>query len=79
MTKILGGDSQKTKSTKQNKTKVASRMSQKQTFFLLFFWGCDKNYQKLGFISKHKESLDNLMLTLKSHHSGDVHRAVHDL
>ena len=25
------------------------------------------------------ESLDNLLLTLKSHHSGDVHRAVHDL
>ena len=33
----------------------------------------------MGFISKHRESLDNLMLTLKSHHSGDVHRAVHDL
>ena len=39
---------------------------------------CD-NYQKVGFISKHRESLDNLLLTLKSHHSGDVHRAVHDL
>jgi len=25
------------------------------------------------------ESLDNLLLTLKSHHSGDVHRAIHDL
>ena len=33
----------------------------------------------MGFISKHIESLDNLLLTLKSHHSGDVHRAVHDL
>ena len=25
------------------------------------------------------ESLDNLLLTLKSHHSGDVHHAIHDL
>ena len=25
------------------------------------------------------ESLDNIILTLKSHHSGDVHRAIHDL
>jgi hypothetical protein len=38
-----------------------------------------ENYQKVGFISKHRESLDNLLLTLKSHHSGDVHRAIHDL
>ena len=38
-----------------------------------------ENYQKVGFISKHRESLDNLLLTLKSHHSGDVHRVVHDL
>ena len=38
-----------------------------------------ENYQKVGFISKHRDSLDNLLLTLKSHHSGDVHRAVHDL
>ena len=38
-----------------------------------------ENYQKVGFISKHRESLDNLLLTLKSHHRGDVHRAVHDL
>ena len=37
-----------------------------------------ENYQKVGFISKHRESLD-LLLTLKSHHSGDVHRAIHDL
>jgi hypothetical protein len=28
-----------------------------------------ENYQKVGFISKHRESLDNLLLTLKSHHS----------
>ena len=33
----------------------------------------------MGFISKHRESLDNLLLTLQSHHSGDVHRAIHDL
>ena len=32
-----------------------------------------------GFISKHRESLDNLLLTPKSHHSGDVHCAIHDL
>ena len=38
-----------------------------------------KNYQKVGFISKHRESLDNLLLTLKSHHSGDVYNVIHDL
>ena len=38
-----------------------------------------ENYQKVGFISKHRESLDNLLLTLKSHHSEDVHNAIHDL
>jgi len=26
-----------------------------------------------------KESLDNFILTLKTHRSGDVHRAIHDL
>jgi hypothetical protein len=35
--------------------------------------------QKLGFISKHKESLDNLLLTLVTYLNGDVHRAIHDL
>jgi hypothetical protein len=34
--------------------------------------------QKLGFISKHGESLDNLLLTLKTHYNGDVHSAIHD-
>jgi len=43
------------------------------------FCKTSKNYQKVGFISKHRESLDNLLLTLKSHHSGDVHRAIHVL
>jgi len=38
-----------------------------------------ENCQKVGFISKHRESLDNLLLTLKSHHSRDVHHAIHDL
>jgi hypothetical protein len=38
-----------------------------------------ENCQKVGFISKHRESLDNLLLTPKSHHSGDVHCAIHDL
>jgi len=39
---------------------------------------CEK-CQNVGFISKHRESLVNLLLTLKSHHSGDMHRAIHDL
>jgi hypothetical protein len=38
-----------------------------------------ENCQKVGFISKHRESLDNLLLTLKSLYSGDVHHAIHDL
>jgi len=43
-----------------------------------FYKTCE-NCQKVGFISKHRESLDNLLLTLKSLHSGDVHHAIHDL
>jgi hypothetical protein len=39
---------------------------------------CEK-CQKVGFISKHRESLVNLLLTLKSHHSGEMHRTIHDL
>jgi len=39
---------------------------------------CEK-CQKVGFISKHWESLVNLLLTLKSHHSGDMHHTIHDL
>jgi len=35
--------------------------------------------QKSGFISKHKESLNNLLLTFETHPNGDVHRAIHDL
>ena len=38
-----------------------------------------ENYQKVGFISKHRESLDNLLLTLKTYPSEDAHRAIHDL
>jgi len=38
-----------------------------------------ENYQKVGFISKHREFLDNLFLTLETYPSGDVHRAIHDL
>jgi hypothetical protein len=38
-----------------------------------------ENCQKVRFISKHREFLDNFLLTLKSHHSGDVHRAIYDL
>jgi hypothetical protein len=43
------------------------------------FCKTSEKYQKVGFISKHRESLVNLLLTLKSHHSGDMHRAIHDL
>ncbi|KAL9372498.1 hypothetical protein Peur_034742 [Populus x canadensis] len=38
-----------------------------------------ENCQKSGFISKHKESLDNLLLTLKTYPGGDVHCAFQDL
>jgi hypothetical protein len=38
-----------------------------------------ENCQKSGFISKHKESLDNLLLTFKMYPGGDVHCAIHDL
>jgi hypothetical protein len=38
-----------------------------------------ENCQKLGFISKHKEFLDNLLLTLRTYLNRDVDRAIHDL
>ena len=38
-----------------------------------------ENCQKLGFISKHKDSLDNLLLTLETYLNGDVHHVIHDL
>jgi hypothetical protein len=38
-----------------------------------------ENCQKLGFILKNKESLDNLLLTLGTYLNGDVHRLIHDL
>ena len=44
----------------------------------VFCKACE-NYQKLGFISKHKESLDNLLLTFETYPGGDVHRAFQDL
>ena len=34
---------------------------------------------KMWDLFQNIESLDNLLLTLKSHHSGDMHRAIHDL
>ena len=43
-----------------------------------FYKTCE-NCQKLGFISKHKESLDNLLLTLETYLNGDVYRSIHDL
>jgi hypothetical protein len=55
-------------------------------------WTCNAQYRSLGMISINredkiqfikddlsKESLDNLLLTLETHPSGDVHRAIHDL
>jgi hypothetical protein len=44
----------------------------------VFCKACE-NFQKSGFISKHKESLDNLLLIFDTHPSGDVHLAIHDL
>jgi hypothetical protein len=38
-----------------------------------------ENCQKSGFISKHKELLDNLLLTFEMYLGGDVHCAIHDL
>ena len=38
-----------------------------------------ENCQKSGFISKHKESLDNLLLTFETYPGGDVNCAFHDL
>ena len=38
-----------------------------------------ENCQNVGFISKHRESLDNLLLTLETYPGGDVHHAIHDL
>jgi len=55
-------------------------------------WTCNAQCRSLGMISINhedkiqfikddlsKESLDNLLLTLETHPSGDVHRAIHDL
>ena len=38
-----------------------------------------KTCENLGFISKNKESLDNLLLTLGTYLNGDVHHTIHDL
>jgi phosphopantetheinyl transferase (holo-ACP synthase) len=38
-----------------------------------------ENCQNLGFISKHKESLNNLLLTIGTYLNGDVHCTIHDL
>jgi hypothetical protein len=43
------------------------------------FCKTSENCQNVGFNSKHKESLYNLLLTLKSHYSGDMHHAIYDL
>ena len=42
-----------------------------------FYKTCE-NCQKVGFISKHRESLDNLLLTLETYPNRDVHHANHD-
>jgi len=44
----------------------------------VFYKACE-NCQKSGFISKHKESLDNLLLTFETYPDEDVHCAIHDL
>jgi len=44
----------------------------------MFCKACE-NCQKSGFISKHKEYLDNLLLTFETYPSRDVHRTIHDL
>jgi len=55
-------------------------------------WICNATCRSLGMVSINREdkiqfikddlskgSLDNLLLTLETHPSGDVHRAIHDL
>jgi hypothetical protein len=55
-------------------------------------WTCNAQCRSLGMISINREdkiqfikdglskgSLDNLLLTLETHPSGDVHHAIHDL
>jgi hypothetical protein len=55
-------------------------------------WTCNAQCHSLGMVSIYredkiqfikddlsKESLDNLLLTLETHLSGDVHHAIHDL
>ena len=44
----------------------------------VFYKACE-NCQKSGFISKHKESLDNLLLTFGTYPSGNMLCAYHDL
>jgi hypothetical protein len=44
----------------------------------VFCKACE-NCQKSGFISKHKESLNNILLTFETYPGGDVHCAIHDL
>jgi len=44
----------------------------------VFCKACE-NCQKLGFISKHKESLDNILLTFGTYPSGNMHCAFHNL
>jgi hypothetical protein len=55
-------------------------------------WTCNAKCRSLGMVSVNREdktqfikddlsngSLDNLLLTLETHPSGDVHRVIHDL
>ena len=43
------------------------------------FYNACENCQKLEFISKHNESLDNLLLTFETYPGGNVYCAIHDL
>jgi len=64
----------------------------KTTESLCARWTCNAQCRSLGMVSINredkiqfikddlsKESLDNLLVTLETHPSGDVHRAIHDL
>jgi hypothetical protein len=43
------------------------------------FYKTYENCQKVGFISNHREFLDNLLSTLETYPGGDVYHAIHDL
>jgi hypothetical protein len=79
----LSGKSTFAKKRRAKRLKVCHRCAR---------WTCNAQCRSLGMISINredkiqfikddlsKESLDNLLVTLETHPSGDVHRAIHDL